>query len=46
MGNELIAFEMHESARTFRLEHGGTEIYKFDEITNSVTCALDGRSCE
>ena len=46
MGNELIAFETCESARTFRLEHGGTEIYKFDEITNSVTCALDGRSCE
>lgn len=46
MGNELIAFETYESARTFRLEHGGTEIYKFDEITNSVTCALDGRSCE
>ncbi|MCR8684123.1 nitrous oxide reductase accessory protein NosL [Campylobacter ureolyticus] len=46
MGNELIAFETMKSARTFRLEHGGTEIYKFDEITNSVTCALDGRSCE
>ena len=46
MGNELIPFEKESNARTFRLEHGGTEIYKFEEITNSIICALDGRVCE
>ncbi|NLK67148.1 MAG: hypothetical protein GX282_06715 [Campylobacteraceae bacterium] len=46
MGNELIPFEKESNARTFKLEHGGTEIYKFDEITTSIICALDGRVCD
>lgn len=46
MGNELIPFEKKSDAKSFKLEHGGSDIYKFDEITKSIVCALDGKVCE
>lgn len=46
MGNELIPFKKEEDARMFKLDHVGTKLLKFDEITKSIVCKLDGKSCE
>jgi len=42
MGHELIAFKTQKSAMTFKEEHHGKMIVKFNEITDTMLMALDG----
>ena len=42
MGRELIPFKSEESAKRFKRDHGGREILKFNEITDTLVMALDG----
>lgn len=42
MGRELIPFKTLESAETFKEEHQGKKIMRFDEITDTMVMALDG----
>ena len=46
MGNELIPFGDEDSAKSFKLDHRGEAILKFDEINKQIVCRLDGGSCE
>ena len=46
MGNELISFGDEDSAKSFKLDHRGEAILKFDEINKQIVCRLDGGSCE
>ncbi|CZE48867.1 nitrous oxide reductase accessory protein NosL [Campylobacter geochelonis] len=46
MGHELIPFKNEEDARAFKLDHKGTDIVKFSEISPMILCKLDGASCE
>lgn len=46
MGNELIPFGDEDSAKSFKLDHRGETILKFDEINKQIVCRLDGGSCE
>ncbi len=41
MGNELIPFKTLEDARTFKIDHNGKKILKFDEITEDLAYKLD-----
>jgi nitrous oxide reductase accessory protein NosL len=41
MGDELIPFEKLSDAKTFNLDHKGTKILKFDEITPQEVKKLD-----
>jgi len=41
MGNELIPFELKQDAETFELDHKGTKILKFDQITIEGVYRLD-----
>jgi hypothetical protein len=42
MGHELVPFKTLKSAQTFKEEHHGKQIVRFDEITDSMVMALDG----
>ena len=42
MGHELIPFKNEKSAKTFKSEHNGKAIVKFDEITDQMLMSLDG----
>jgi nitrous oxide reductase accessory protein NosL len=42
MGHELIPFKSQKSAETFKLEHNGKAIVKFDDITDKMVMSLDG----
>jgi len=42
MGRELIPFKTLESAETFKADHQGKKILRFDEITDAMVMALDG----
>jgi len=42
MGHELIPFKNKVSAKTFKTEHNGKVIVKFDEITDKMVMSLDG----
>ena len=46
MGNELIPFGDEDSAKSFKMDHKGEAILKFDEISKQIVCRLDGGSCE
>ena len=46
MGNELIPFGDEDSAKSFKFDHKGEAILKFDEISKQIVCRLDGGSCE
>jgi len=41
MGNELIGFKDERDAKTFYMDHRGTKVLKFDEITKEVVYKLD-----
>jgi len=41
MGHELIPFSSYEDAQTFKKDHFGKKILKFDEITEAQTYKLD-----
>jgi nitrous oxide reductase accessory protein NosL len=42
MGHELIPFKTLESAQTFKREHHGKKILRFEEITDTTVMRLDG----
>ena len=42
MGHELIPFKTEQMAHSFKEEHHGKAIVKFDEITAKMVMALDG----
>ena len=41
MGNELIPFATEEAARTFKEDHAGVRVLRFDEITVKLIRGLD-----
>ena len=41
MGNELIAFATRDNAETFRRDHHGLRIVRFEEITPSLIAEID-----
>jgi nitrous oxide reductase accessory protein NosL len=41
MGHEFIPFESLDDAKTFKKDHFGTKIFKFEEITEEQTYKLD-----
>jgi len=42
MGHELVPFKNEKSAKTFKSEHNGKAMVKFDEITDKMLMSLDG----
>lgn len=43
MGHELIPFKTLEEANSFKIDHNGKRVLKFDEITKEGVYALDGQ---
>lgn len=41
MGNELIPFENEKDAKKFYIDHKGTKVLKFDEISSKIVFKLD-----
>ncbi len=41
MGNELIAFKNESEAKTFNMDHRGTEVISFDDVTKDQVYKLD-----
>jgi nitrous oxide reductase accessory protein NosL len=41
MGHELIPFATKAKAETFKIDHRGTQIVTFDEITPKLVKTLD-----
>jgi nitrous oxide reductase accessory protein NosL len=41
MGNELIPFGLEEDAKTFKSDHFGTKIIKFNDIKEDEVYKLD-----
>lgn len=42
MGNELVSFASKEAADNFKMDHGGSSVLMFGEITPKIVMGLDG----